>query len=278
MVNLGFRKSVGYALSIGGIAIVNFMLGLQSAHATVVYGIRPATGSILAIDPTNGSILNSFATPAAISSTQDFAGLTYANQLGELLYINTSSSSNLFRLNPNTGATLGTVNGDAFTTSGLSFQQNAAVNYVFYGHEQSDLHRQTGLGGATSFFWATGRPTAGLGGDGYGREFGIFTDGQIHEYNPFVNTPAFLSGFAAPAGSVGLAFDGINLFVSTISGNLLTLNPNTGAILNRVSVPGGTLVELGARFSTTAIPEPATATSLGILFLSLCVLRRKKSI
>lgn len=246
------------------------------AGATLVYGVQPATGNILTINPTTGAVLNSYATPAPIASNSPYAGVSFAAPLGELLYINQFPSPTLYALNPATGAVISTFLGDFFPNVGLSYGQSSATNFVYYADViGGDVHRQTNFGGARTLFSTTPPPSIvhGLGGDGYGREFGIYSDGMIHEYNPLVQNAPFLEGFAAPAGALGLAFDGAFLYVSTTAGDLLTLNTNTGVILNSVAVGGGALLELGAN----AAPEPSTLAILGTALAGFLGLRRKNS-
>lgn len=192
----------------------------------VVYGIQAATGSILTIDPASGQVLNTYATPEPIAISATKAGLSYANQLGELLYFDRTQSTTLYQLSPTNGAVLSTTFGDNFSNSGLSYENAASTDYIFYAHNPIDVHRQTGFGGTSKFFWTPGNPIDGLGGDGYGREFGIYSDGQIHEYNPFVQTGSFINGFTAPTGATGLAFDGTSLYVSITDSGSGTGDPH----------------------------------------------------
>jgi hypothetical protein len=265
-----------------GATFVALLCTSQHGFATLIYGIQPATGQIITIDPSNGVIVNSFATPAAINPNQTYGGLTYAQQLGQLLYFNSAAGTTLYRLDPGTGAVLGTAFGDGHAIAGLSYQSGGTGHLIFHSHPVVEIRHQTGFGGSTNA-WGPGRPVAGLGGDGYGREFGLFGD-LIREYDPFTDGALIGPGFPAPGGASGargLAFDGSFLYVSTAAGDLLTLDPDTGAVLNSVAVAGGALVELGANQSGSSIsssahtPEPATVAVFGALAAGAFWVRRR---
>jgi len=259
-------------------ALASAVLCTPAMAQTTVWGVQSSTGKILKIDPLTGAVLGSFATPAPIAAAADHVGLTIAEGGTSLLYINTDVSTNLYRLNPNTGAILSTVFGDNFQNHGLSYEKIGGSDFIYYSHLSSDTHRQSGFGGTTTFFWGPGAPTGGLGGDGNGREFGIYSDGLIHEFNPSVNQTTFLSTLPEPsAGLEGLAFDGTFLYASNSAGQLFTLNPNTGAVLHTVTVGGGTLVELGAAVTgSTGVPEPgALGLCTGLAVTSLFVVIRR---
>ena len=113
-------------------------------------------------------------------------------------------------------------------------------NLIFASHANTQILRQEGFSDSTPTPWATGQPVGALGGDGHIRQFGYFSDGMIHEFQSTPDLPAFLSTLPAPANDIqGMAFDGVNLYVSTASGDLHTLDPNSGNVLRTVSVGTG---------------------------------------
>lgn len=228
-----------------------FPPSVMAAYESVlaVWGVQPETGEIIQIDPVTGAILNSFAAPGNLDIDDTNIGLSIAEDGNSLIYINSNDdSSTLYRLDPDTGAILSTEFTEGWNVDGLSFQSDQTTDdaLIFLSHSAVDIHRQEGFGSPEDFFWAGGASVGGLGGDDTGREFGFFIDGFIREYDPFVDT-SFISTLPAPAPDIeGLAFDGTHLFASTASGNLYTLDPDTGAVLNVVSVANGALFGLGA--------------------------------
>jgi hypothetical protein len=222
----------------------------EGAHArqrAIVWGVQPASGKIVTVSPTTGKISGSFAAPAELDPEDELIGLSIAEGGRTLIYRNQDTESTLYRLDPDSGAVLSRESAEPFSTDGLSFQ-SGSNDFVFYSHKNIDLHRQADFSGPEEFSWAAGEPVGGLGGDDNGRQFGYFADGSIHEYAPFTDTDGFISTLPAPADDIqGMAFDGVSLYASTASGDLYTLNPDTGAVLSKVSVTGGALFGLGAR-------------------------------
>ena len=232
-----------------------------------VYGVQPATGKIVLVDPTTGAILSSYDAPGDLQSDDVFIGLSGAEEGSTLIYRNYSDAADkntLFRLNPSTGATLSEETMPDWTTDGLTFETGTS-NFIFSSHSNSDIHRQTGFSGAEVFFWSDIAPGGALGGDDMGRHFARTAGAtEIKEFSPSTDTSA-LNTFAAPATDVeGLAFDGTVLYASTASGTLYRLNPDTGAVLGSTTVSGGALWGLGVASviaSPVAVPDKMTGRS-----------------
>lgn len=141
------------------------------------------------------------------------------------------------------------INIDNIVVNGLA----PAAQYIFLSDEDNSVRRQDGFSGAETPDWATGQPTGALGGDDAGRQFGYFSDGFIHEFDPFADTDAFLGTLDAPAAGIeGLAYDGTNLYAYSTSTNLLyRLDPDAGA--------QGALVALLALDETSGTSAPDTS-------------------
>lgn len=214
--------------------------------ATALYGVQPVSGNIVQVNPVSGAIIRSFAAPAGITAADVNIGLSGAEDSSTLLYVNTDvSRGQLLRLDPADGSVISTETTGSWDLDGLGYENDGASDLIFTSHSAGDMHRQVGFSGPETFGWVTGAPVGGVGGDGFDRQFGFFTDGMIREYDPF-NSVAPLSVLPSPAPNIqGLAFDGTNLYASAATGELFTLNPDTGAVLNTATVAGGALFGLG---------------------------------
>jgi uncharacterized repeat protein (TIGR01451 family) len=244
------------AAAVGVVAALT-ALALAAPAQGALYGAQPATGDIVTVDPATGAVTDSFDAPDDLEASDTLVGLSGAEQGSMLIYRNDPDSdvNTLFRINPATGAALSIESADENPTDGLSFQTAPDLTRLIFSiHSGVDIHRQTGFSGFDGGNWANGDPVGGLGGDDFGREFGFFLDGSLHEYDPLTDTDAFKNTLPAPAQDIqGLAFDGTNLYASTASGTLYTLNPNTGAVLNTVTVTGGALYGLGVAQAPAAV-------------------------
>ena len=227
----------------------------------LVWGVAPATGEIVQIDPISGTLLNSFAAPDALLPSHTQIGLSIAEDGNSLLYVNSDiDPTTLYRLDPSTGAVLSTETLSGTSIDGLSFYVPPQLTTIFSQDFESELgpniflsndgisvRRQSGFSGAETPSWTPGAPTGGLAGDSGDRQFGFFTDGFIHEFSPATNPAPFISTLPAPATDIeGLAYADDLLFASTASGDLYILDPADGSVLNVVSVSTGALFGLGA--------------------------------
>ena len=91
----------------------------------VVWGIQPNSGAILKIDPTDGSIIDSFPAPDALTPSHRINGLSIAEGGDSLLYVNGGvNGNNLYRLDPDDGSILSIESLPGFGPfrGGLSFE------------------------------------------------------------------------------------------------------------------------------------------------------------
>ena len=227
--------------------------GEDDHERAVVWGIQPTSGAILKIDPRSGAVMGSFPAPDALTAAHRINGLTIAEEGSTLLYVNGGTNgTDLYRLDPNDGTILSVeslpTNGFAGFRGGLSFE-SGAPDSIFAIDNGGPVDRQAGFGGPISDFIPSGANAPGaLGGDDNGRLF-LIRNNQIQEFSPTVANSQ-LNAFPLPAGAsggLGLAFDGVHLYLSDASGNLFTLDPDSGAVLQQVTVAGGFLSGLGAR-------------------------------
>ncbi|MEN6496780.1 MAG: SdrD B-like domain-containing protein, partial [Thermoguttaceae bacterium] len=244
-----------------------------SPGQVALFGIQPNTNKLVQLDPATGAVVRSFSLPVATDS--QYAGLSGADD-GQSLIFQTGDSGPLYRIDPNTGRVLSveTRAESGYGPTGLSFETGATAS-IFAFNGASAVQRQDGYGGSLADFVANvfpGSPGA-MGGDDYGRHF-VFAQDAILEFDP--QTPnTILRRLPAPATNVaGLAFDGFRLYASTLAGDLFTLDPNTGAILNQTFAQGGYLIGLGVANLVTsqrlfAIPTDEYGTIVELDWISL---------
>ncbi len=199
---------------------------------TLLWGVQPATGQIIVLDPVGGSIVNQFAAPDALAPEHTQIGLTMADAGHTLVYVNADlDPTTIYRLDPGTGEVLSTETVTAGSYDGLG----VVGDDLFLSNRDTDMRRQAGFSGTVDENWTTVAPVGAIGGDDFDRLFGFFADGQIHEFDPSAGGAAFLSSITAPAADVeGLAFDSETLYASTASGLLYRIDPNSTAGLGTI--------------------------------------------
>lgn len=130
------------------------------AAATIVWGVQPATGDIVMINPASGAVLGRFPAPGTLSPEDTHIGLSIAQEGASLIYRNADDGSNpvtLFRLNPFTGAVLSVETGDFFLPDGISYQADGGVDLIYYSHPSRPRYgagAERGGGCGWSVVWA----------------------------------------------------------------------------------------------------------------------------
>jgi hypothetical protein len=262
------RSSVCRQMLMVGIATLGALFASTAAHAAL-FGVQPNTSRIVIVNPAIGTT-TPFITPAGLAPAHTIIGLSGAEGGSVLIYTNDNDggTTDLRRYSATTGALLSTATTSTWSHDGLTYQGGT----IFLNHSNADVHKQVGYS-ATETFNATTSPSStigALGGDDNGRLWQNCIDGQIREFNL---AGTILNSFAAPSSGVqGLAFDGQLLYASNGAGLLYTLNANTGAVLNTVTVVGGPLYGLGS----ANVPEPATMALLVSAIMGTMLIARRR--
>lgn len=263
---------------------------IAGAEEAVVWGIQPASNKIVQVDPETGQVMSGFTPPGgALTVDQLFGGLTIAEQGETLLYQNpVTNPTDLFRIDPSNGSVksvefMPAVADNPEFRAGLSFQSGAGINgadAIYAINDGMPAQRQDGYGNPLLVDHTPSMASfaGALGGDDQGRQFIAITEVMdmalsfsIVEFDP-VSANTVLNTFPLTAADTagGLAFDGSHLYYSDQSGQLITLDPNDGTVLNSVLVAGGPLIGLAA----LRVPEPGSLLLLGILGLMMACQRK----
>lgn len=235
------------------------------AQAASLFTVTAGNGQINEIDADTGTLIRSFATPIAPQSGGG-SGLAHS---GSALYFSDISTMTLYRLDPNTGAVLGTFTHplEASVPRGLAidalgfgvtsygptlFTLNYAINRV------SLLNPLTG-----SLFSSYASTLDLLGGmDFHAGRNSLFVSGNnnmVFELEPSTGTllNSFSAGIPSSSFQVGVGIVGGRLFTASQSQQEISeRDPTTGAILNSIASPGGPVSALAGAY----VPEPSSAS------------------
>ncbi len=232
----------------------------------LVFGAQPLTGQIVAMDPFTGIVATRFAAPDALAVGHTMIGLSGGQGTGSLLYINADlDPSALYRMDATSGAVRSIETTDSRSYDGLGFESGAgapAVGQIYLNETGGPVRLQAGFSGAVSDHFTAASAGTAIGGDDAGRQFVHVPGMGIVEHDPFA-PHTLLNTLPAPAADlVGMAFDGLNLYASTASGDLHVLDPDDGSVLSTISVPGGALFGL-ATIGQSVTPPPQGAVLFG---------------
>ena len=203
----------------------------------------------------------------------------------ELFYINGDvNPGNVIVIDPDNGSTLRTFSiSGGWNVNGLGYFKAAGASsgYLYTsGCVVGDMHRYSAVDGSgPTFFWGDYDVTNAVGGDFGGRIFApVLGQNLICEASPTadMSVATFPCSFAQQI--VGMAYDGVYLYASTTDNKVYTMNPNTGAVQNTISMPYA-LWGLGSTEGTETpqpspdIPLPAAAWMGLTLFAGLGAMR-----
>ena len=264
------------------------LICLASAGAlqAQVWGVNPlATGSeLISINPFTGVIQTAFSLGSTIATGNTEIGLAGWGE-NELFYTNADLNNGMvYVLDPANGSTIRSFSvSGGWEIDGIGYWSDGTDSYLYTsGCSVDDMHRYDAADGAgPQFYWSDAYDPRAVAGD-YGGK--IFTYAQqegtwgIYEVNPTVN--AALTWFAASPSTdvVGMAYDGMYLYLSDTNNRLYTMN-NSGNVVSTLQMEY-TLYGLASTAGTgEPLPEPASILVLGVGMLGLMgagVRRRKQ--
>jgi len=253
------------------LAILLVACGVASADTTkLVWGVNPnAAGSELVnINPLTGEIIQSFALPTgSVGSGNTQIGL--AGWSNALYYVNGDvNAGQVYVLSPTDGSVTSTFSiSGGWNVNGLGYYSDGINGYLYTsGCSVEDMHRYSAIDGSgPTFYWSDVYQPQAVAGDNGGRIFTYASAGNgwgIYEIDPLADVPATYFAASPSSSIVGMAYDGVDLYLSDTSNRLYTMN-SSGQLINTVDL-GYTLYGLGSTEGTgTPVPEPGTLILLG---------------
>ncbi len=248
-----------------------FLWGTAAADGT-----HP-NGRLLRIDYLTGSVLSTFNGPAGVVIGDGFSGVAIRPSNGQVFITDGLGSNIVFRIDPNTGAVLGSFPSPTIssTIDALEFVSDELYASTYAGSNIVRINPDTGALIGTlpiSLGTTTEGGLALVNGALYSR--GSVNSTTITRRD--LATGAVLGEFATPNSEIvrGLASDDTSLYAASSAGIIYRLDPATGNVLDSRNI-GIVLDGLGG--PVTAIPEPAVALLIPTVAVGFLVWSRARA-
>lgn len=213
--------------------------------------------------------------------------------VGDVVYWTRTSDNNIYKMNANTGAALGSISTSVASMSTIGWDGSQFWTSDYSGSNQA--YRIDISGVVTKTITLASASTNMDGMEFFNGKLisnrcdacGVY---DIYDLDGILLTPDFIT---SAGNSTGIAYDGTNFIVSNIFNNSISkFSGTTGVLLSTATIGGPApntgndrlwedlSVDYAAREDTGGgngtVPEPATLALVGLGFVGMAAMRRRK--
>lgn len=258
-------------------AILAATLIQSYASGASLFSVTGGNRRINEINADTGDLINSFAAPI---QPQEGGGSGLAHS-GSALYFSDITTPTIYRIDPATGAVLGTFahpQGGAIDALGFGATSYGATLFTLnYNDNRVSLLNPT-TGALLATYVVRNDLIGGM--DFHAGRNSLFVSGTnntVYELNPTSGAllGSFLLGNSNGSFQVGVGIVEGRLF--TAPQNIATIserNPTTGALINSFASPGGAVSALAGAY----VPEPSSCMLAAIVSIATLARWRKRSV